>query len=32
LMVDASDVHVGASLQQRTSSSAPWQPLGFFSK
>jgi transposase InsO family protein len=32
LMVDASDVHVGASLQQRTSPSAPWQPLGFFSK
>ncbi len=32
LMVDASNVHVGASLQQRTSSSAPWQPLGFFSK
>jgi cleavage and polyadenylation specificity factor subunit 1 len=32
LMVDASDVHVGASLQQRTSSAAPWQPLGFFSK
>jgi hypothetical protein len=32
LMVDASDVHVGASLQQRTSPSGPWQPLGFFSK
>jgi hypothetical protein len=32
LMVDASDVHVGASLQQRASPSSPWQPLGFFSK
>ncbi len=32
LMVDASNEHVGASLQQRTSPSAPWQPLGFFSK
>jgi hypothetical protein len=30
LMVDASDVHVGASLQQRASPSSPWQPLGFF--
>jgi hypothetical protein len=32
LMVDASNEHVGAALQQRTSPSAPWQPLGFFSK
>jgi hypothetical protein len=32
LIVDASNEHVGAALQQQTSSSAPWQPLGFFSK
>jgi transposase InsO family protein len=32
LMVDASNDHVGAALQQRTASSAPWQHLGFFSK
>jgi hypothetical protein len=31
-MVNASDVHLGASLQQRTSSSVQWQPLGFFAK
>jgi cleavage and polyadenylation specificity factor subunit 1 len=31
LMVDASDLHVGAVLQQRTSPGAAWQPLGFFS-
>jgi hypothetical protein len=30
LMVDTSDIHVGASLQHRTSSSALWQRLGFF--
>jgi hypothetical protein len=30
LMVDNSDIHVGASLQHRTSSSALWQHLGFF--
>jgi hypothetical protein len=30
LIVDASNEHVGAALQQQTSSSAPWQPLGFF--
>jgi hypothetical protein len=30
LMVDTSNEHVGAALQQRTSPSAPWQPLGFF--
>ncbi len=32
LMVDASADHVGAALQQRSSPSAPWRPLGFFSK
>ena len=32
LMVDPSAEHVGAALQQRTSPSAAWQPLGFFSK
>jgi RNase H-like domain found in reverse transcriptase len=32
LMVDASAVHVGAALQQRTRDSSPWQPLGFFLK
>jgi hypothetical protein len=32
LMVDASADHVGATLQQRTSPSAGWRPLGFFSK
>jgi hypothetical protein len=32
LMVDASADHVGAALQQRSSPSAGWQPLGFFSK
>jgi hypothetical protein len=32
LMVDASAHHVGAVLQQRGSSSAPWQPIGFYSK
>jgi hypothetical protein len=32
LMVDASAGHVGASLQQRSSPKAGWQPLGFFSK
>jgi hypothetical protein len=31
LMVDASAGHVGASLQQRSSPKAGWQPLGFFS-
>ncbi len=34
LMVDASAVHIGAALQQRETetSTAAWQPLGFFSK
>ncbi len=32
LMVDASADHVGAALQQGSSPSAGWQPLGFFSK
>jgi hypothetical protein len=32
LMVDASDLHVGAALQQRSSPGAEWQPLGFFSQ
>ncbi len=32
VMVDASADHVGAALQQRSSPSAGWQPLGFFSK
>jgi len=32
LMVDASADHVGAALQQRSSSAAPWEPLGFFSR
>jgi cleavage and polyadenylation specificity factor subunit 1 len=32
LMVYASNKHVGAALQQQTSPSAPWQPLGFYSK
>jgi len=32
LMVDASAEHVGAALQQRTSPTAPWEPLGFFSR
>ena len=32
LMVDASANHVGAALQQRAGPSAPWEPLGFFSK
>ena len=32
LMVDASGGHVGASLQQRATPRAAWQPLGFFSK
>jgi hypothetical protein len=32
LAVDASAEHVGAALQQRRSSAAPWQPLGFFSR
>ena len=32
LMVDASVEHLGAALQQRTSPTAPWEPLGFFSK
>jgi cleavage and polyadenylation specificity factor subunit 1 len=31
MMVDASDLHVGGVLQQRTSPGAAWQPLGFFS-
>jgi transposase InsO family protein len=32
LAVDASAEHVGATLQQRSSPAAGWQPLGFFSK
>jgi hypothetical protein len=32
LMVDASAEHMGASLQQRLSPRAAWQPLGFYSK
>jgi transposase InsO family protein len=32
LAVDASDLHVGAVLQQRKAATAAWQPLGFFSK
>ena len=32
LMVDASAEHVGAALQQRTAPTAPWEPLGFFSR
>jgi len=32
LMVDASAEHVGAALQQRTTTAAPWKPLWFFSK
>jgi hypothetical protein len=32
LMVDASADCVGAALQQRSSSSSPWQPLAFFSR
>jgi hypothetical protein len=32
LMVDASNERVRVALQQRTASTAPWQPLGFFSK
>jgi cleavage and polyadenylation specificity factor subunit 1 len=32
LMVDASDLHVGAVLQQRSSPGAAWRPLGFFSQ
>jgi hypothetical protein len=32
LMVDASDDHVGAALQQQSSLLAAWQPLAFFSK
>jgi hypothetical protein len=32
LMVDTSADHLGAALQQRSSPSAGWQPLGFFSK
>ena len=31
-MVDASAEHVGAALQQRTAPTAPWEPLGFFSR
>ncbi len=31
LMVDASANHVGVALQQQTSPSSSWQPLGFFS-
>ena len=31
LAVDASATHVGAALQQRSSPSTPWQPLGFYS-
>ena len=32
LATDASADHVGATLQQRSSATAPWQPLGFFSQ
>jgi RNase H-like domain found in reverse transcriptase/Reverse transcriptase (RNA-dependent DNA polymerase) len=32
LAVDASDLHVGAVLQQREGPAAKWRPLGFFSK
>jgi hypothetical protein len=32
LLVDASAEHIGAALQQRPHSAAPWQPLGFFSR
>jgi hypothetical protein len=32
VVVDASASHVGAALQQRSSATAAWQPLGFFSK
>ncbi len=31
LMVDASETHVGAVLQQRERGSPVWRPLGFFS-
>lgn len=32
LHVDASADHIGAALQQRSHTGAPWRPLGFFSK
>jgi RNase H-like domain found in reverse transcriptase len=32
LAVDASDLHVGAVLQQQEGPAAEWRPLGFFSK
>jgi RNase H-like domain found in reverse transcriptase len=32
LVVDASDLHVGAVQQQREGPTAEWRPLGFFSK
>jgi cleavage and polyadenylation specificity factor subunit 1 len=32
LMVDASETHVGAVLQQRERGSPAWRPLGFFSQ
>ena len=31
-MVDASDDHLGASLQQQVAPTASWEPLGFFLK
>ena len=32
LLVDASEDHLGAALQQRPHPAAPWRPLGFFSR
>jgi transposase InsO family protein len=32
VVCDASASHVGAALQQRRNTAAPWQPLGFFSQ
>jgi transposase InsO family protein len=32
LLVDASADHIGAALQQRPHPTAPWRPLGFFSR
>ncbi len=32
LLVDASADHIGATLQQRPHPTAPWRPLGFFSR
>ena len=32
LVVDASDTHVGACLQQQQTATGAWEPLGFYSK